>query len=92
MDATAIPPPTEQERQIADIFNSLGDRTNPLTQHLARKYAASLNKLAYTMFLQMPESRWPDDIKTPRYPDIRDMFLTGVALGYSLRAKEKDRK
>lgn len=91
MDATEIKI-TPQEQQVVEIFNGLADKDNPLTRNLAQKYAATLQKVFYTIFLGMPDSRWPDEIKTPRYPDIRDMFLTGVALGYSLRAKEKDRK
>ena len=91
MDATEIRV-SPQEQQVVDIFNSLADKDNLLTQHLAQKYAATLQKMAYTIFLQMPASRWPNEIKEARYPDIRDLWLTGVAMGYCLRAKEKERK
>lgn len=83
---------TPLEREVVDTFNGLTDGSDPLMLHFRDRYAGVIQKLAYTLFTGLPESRWPSEIKTPRYPDIRDLFMTGVAVGYALRAREKTRK
>lgn len=84
---------TPKERLVIDCWNGIQKAEgNLLYAKIARDFARILFHLADAIVRDLPEDRWSDEEKLNLHPDLRDIFLTGFALGYQTRAEEKKRK